>query len=242
VLTIFFDGSAPFICASRNFFDPIRRAIPTSGSTKYRQLFGTSNVLLMTVGRRATTLNIPREIECAGSPHHLTSANVAFKRRAGDVDQQPQDSAYHGFRLKTVLLTYSRLPRDLDDLEFFRRKVDTSEQVRGFFVSQDDKATQIIAGFWEEYFDLRGMWKQIQEIIKREEADGMVKIYVSGVPILFAYFDEALSDTWIYLALTAALMIALLWGYFRTLQGVVIPTFSGLMSVVWGLGSPGSRG
>ena len=35
---------------------------------------------------------------------------------------------------------------------------------------------------------------------------------------------------------------ALLWFYFRSLQGVVIPTFSGLMSAVWGLGFAGLCG
>ena len=35
------------------------------------------------------------------------------------------------------------------------------------------------------------MWKKIQEIVAREEADGKVKIYVSGPPMLFAYFNEA---------------------------------------------------
>ncbi len=41
---------------------------------------------------------------------------------------------------------------------------------------------------------------------------------------------------------TGVAMIALLWFYFRTLQGVIIPTFSGLMSAVWGLGFAGVCG
>ena len=38
------------------------------------------------------------------------------------------------------------------------------------------------------------MWKKVQEIVAREEAGGKVKIYVSGPPILFAYFNEAMRD------------------------------------------------
>ena len=38
------------------------------------------------------------------------------------------------------------------------------------------------------------------------------------------------------------MMIALLWFYFRTMQGVVIPTFSALLSAVWGLGFAGLFG
>jgi predicted RND superfamily exporter protein len=147
-----------------------------------------------------------------------------------------------GAGLKTVPLTYPRLPRDEEDLEFFRRKVDTTEGVRGFFVSNDDRATQIVAGFWEEYIDLAGMWAHIEEIIEREEADGKVKIYVSGPPVLFAYFQQALDTMGFYLALTGAAIILLLWFYFRTIQGVVIPVFSALMSAVWGLGFAGLCG
>jgi predicted RND superfamily exporter protein len=147
-----------------------------------------------------------------------------------------------GAGLKTVPLTYPRLPEDAEDLEFFRRKVDTTEAVRGFLVSEDDKATQIVAGFWEEYFDLDTMWAKVQDIIVREEASGKVRIYASGPPILFAYFSEAMGTMVYFLAGTGLMMVALLWFYFRTVQGVVIPTFSALLSAVWGLGFAGMFG
>jgi uncharacterized protein len=249
VATVFFVWFSIFhLRIYTNFFDLYPPRHPyIEVYQKYRKMFGTSNVLLMTIEAQGDqTLFTDPEIIAK-----VDRITVELLHSVSGVNGEQVMSITHpklkttlttGSGLKTVPLTYPRLPRDKEDLEFFRRKVDTTPQVRGFFVSNDDKATQIIAGFWEEYFDLRGMWKQIQEIIKREEADGKVKIYVSGVPILFAYFQEALSDTWVYLALTAALMIALLWGYFRTIQGVVIPTFSGLMSAVWGLGFAGIAG
>ena len=87
-----------------------------------------------------------------------------------------------GSGIKVVPLSYPRIPQDKEDLEFLRQKIYTTEGVRGLFVSNDDKATLITAGFWEEYFDLAGMWKKVQEIVKREEADGKVKIHVAGLP------------------------------------------------------------
>jgi predicted RND superfamily exporter protein len=147
-----------------------------------------------------------------------------------------------GAGLKTVPLTYPRLPEDKEDLEFFRRKIDTTQGVRGFLVSDDDRATQIVAGFWEEYFDLRTMWKKVQEIAEREEAAGKVKIYLCGPPVLFAYFNEALGTMGYFLGGTGLMMVALLWFYFRTVQGVVIPVFSALLSAVWGLGFAGLFG
>ena len=149
-------------------------------------MFGTSNVLLMTVeAKNGTIFDDPEIIK------KVDRITIDLLREVPGVNGEQVMSITHpkikttlttGAGLKTVPLTYPRLPEDKEDLEFFRRKVDTTEGVRGFFVSQDDKATQIIAGFWEEYFDLATMWKKVQEIVEREEAGGKVKIYVSGPP------------------------------------------------------------
>ncbi len=214
--------------------------------TKYRNTFGTSNVLLMTV--EATDGDVFGDPEIIKKVDRIT---VDLLQKVPGVNGEQVISITHpklkttiatGAGIKTVPLTYPRLPRDHEELEFFRRKIDTTEGVRGFFVSNDDKATQIVAGFWEEYIDLAGMWKQVQEIVAREEADGKVKIYVSGPPVLFAYFHAELQKMWWYLAATGAAIVALLWFYFRTFQGVWIPVFSGLMSAVWGLGFAGLCG
>lgn len=213
---------------------------------KYRKMFGTSNVLLMTIeAKNGEIFDDPDVIKT------VDRITIDLLREVPGVNGEQVMSITHpkikttlttGAGLKTVPLTYPRLPEDKEDLEFFRRKVDTTEGVRGFLVSQDGRATQIIAGFWEEYFDLATMWKKVQEIIAREEAGGKVKIYVSGPPILFAYFNEAMGTMGFFLGGTGLMMIALLWFYFRTIQGVVIPTFSALLSAVWGLGFAGLFG
>jgi len=214
--------------------------------TKYRHIFGTSNVLLMTV--EAVNGDIFSDTEILEKIDRIT---VDLLQKVPGVNGEQVISITHpklkttiatGAGIKTVPLTYPRLPQDKEELEFFRRKIDSTEGIRGFFVSNDDKATQIVAGFWEEYIDLAGMWSQIQEIVAREEADGKVKIYVSGPPVLFAYFHEELTKMWVYLAATGAAIVLLLWFYFRTFQGVWIPVFSGLMSAVWGLGFAGLSG
>jgi predicted RND superfamily exporter protein len=214
--------------------------------TKYRKLFGTSNVLMMVVEVQKGTLFDDPEIL-----QKVDRITVELLQKVPGVNGEQVMSLTHpklkttltsGSGIKVVPLTYPRLPQDKEELEFFRRKAYTTEGVRGLFLSNDDKATLIMAGFWEEYFDLAGMWKRIQEIQEREEADGKVKIWVSGTPVLFAYFQEALGSMGYVLGLTGLAMVGLLWFYFRTLQGVVIPTFSGLMSAVWGLGFAGLCG
>ena len=214
--------------------------------TKYRSMFGTANALVMVVEvKHGTIFDNPETIA------KVNRITLDLLHNVPGVNGEQVISITHpklkttltsGSGIKVVPLMYPRLPQDKSDLEFLRQKIYTTEGVRGFFVSPDDKATLISAGFWEEYFDLNAMWTKIQEIVKREEADGTVKIYVAGPPVLYAYFNQAVSKMgWVFLA-TGLAMTGLLWFYFRSLQGLVIPTFSGLMSAIWGLGFAGLCG
>ncbi len=247
-LSVFFAVSAAtHLIIFTNFFDLYPSGHPyIQVYQKYRKLFGTSNVLLMTV--EAKNGDIFGDPEVVKTVDRIT---LDLLRSVPGVNGDQVLSITHpkvkttlttSAGLKTVPLTYPRLPEDREDLEFLRRKVDSTEGVRGFLVSDDDRATQILAGFWEEYFDLADMWQRVQAIIAREEAGGKVKIYVSGPPILFAYFSQAMATTGWFLALTTVALVVLLWSYFRTVQGVLIPLFSAVLSAVWGLGFAGLLG
>jgi uncharacterized protein len=230
-----------------NFFDLYPPSHPyIQMYTKYRSMFGTSNVLLMAVEVRDGTLftdpAIVQKVDRITLDLLHNVPGVNGEQVISITHPKLKTTLTSGSGIKVVPLTYPRIPRDQEDLEFFRQKIYTTQDVRGLFVSYDDKATLITAGFWEEYFDLGGMWQKVQEIVAREEADGKVKIYVAGPPILYAYFNQALTSMGYVLAVTAIAVMALLWFYFRTVQGVVIPAFSGLMSAVWGLGFAGLCG
>jgi predicted RND superfamily exporter protein len=230
-----------------NFFDLYPPGHPyIQVYTKYRSLFGSSNQLVMAVEvQHGTLFDDPAIVQKVDRItldllHNVPGVNG--EQVLSITHPKLKTTLTSGSGIKVVPLIYPRIPQDKEDLEFLRQKIYTTEGVRGLFVSNDDKATLIIAGFWEEYFDLAGMWKKVQEIVKREEADGKVKIHVAGFPILYAYFMEAQASMGYLLGATALAVMALLWFYFRTLQGVVIPAFSGLMSAIWGLGFAGLCG
>jgi predicted RND superfamily exporter protein len=213
--------------------------------TKYRHMFGTANVVQVVVEVQDGDLFTDAE-----TIHKVDRITLAFLHDIPGVNPEQVISITHpkvktaltaGSGIKVVPLTYPRLPETKEDLEFLRQKVYTTEGVRGLLVSPDDKATQIVAGFWEEYFDLVAMWSKIQEIVHREE-DARTKIYVTGFPVLYAYFMTMLpSMKWVMLA-SIATMIAILWYEFQSWQGVWIPVFSGVLSAIWGLGFGGLCG
>ena len=197
--------------------------------TKYREMFGTANVVLITLEVKDGDLFTRPE-----TIRKVDRITLDLLRNVPGVNGEQVMSITHP-KLKTVLtassgiqvvpLIYPRLPQDAEDLAFLRQKVYATEGVRGFFVSPDDKATLIVAGFWEESFDLGGMWRRIGEIVHREEDDN-TKIYVTGFPVLYAYVltlvlqhhpNRSLSDLFPKTALVSPWLLFLtFWSLRRT--------------------------
>ena len=227
--------------------------------TKYRSMFGTANVLQIVVEKpNGTIFDDPSTFK------KVDDITVKLLHDVPGVNGEQVLSVTHpklktaltaGTGIKVVPLTYPRIPENKEDLEFMKIKVYSTENVRGLFVSPDDKATMIVAGFWEEYFDLEGMLKQVNDIIAKEQVvdakggcDGLAnpkdctKIYVTGFPILYAYFLSMKQPMMWVLFASIGTMILILWFEFRSWQGVVIPIVSGGLSAVWGLGFGGLCG
>src|SRR5215831_7266801 len=229
-----------------NFFDLYPPGHPyIKLYTQYRSMFGTANTLLLVVEvKNGTIFDDPETVQ------KVDRITVALLHDIPGVNGDQVFAITHpkikttltaGSGIKVVPLMYPRVPETKEDLEFLKMKVYTTEGVKGLFVSDDDKATLIVAGFWEEYFDLPTMWAKIQEIVHQEE-DANTRIYVTGFPILYAYFLEIMPKMVNVLAASIVMILLILWIEFRSWQGVVIPAFSGALSAIWGLGFGGLWG
>src|SRR5262252_2407235 len=212
---------------------------------QYRTMFGTANTLILVVEvQNGTIFDDPATVQ------KVERLTLALLHDIPGVNGEQVLSITHpklkttltaGSGIKVVPLMYPRVPENKEDLEFLKLKVYTTEGVHGVYVSDDDKSTRIVAGFWEEYFDLPTMWAKIQKIVQ-EESDANTKIYVSGPPILYAYFLEIMPKMVNVLAASIVMILLILWIEFRSWQGVVIPAFSGALSAIWGLGFGGLWG
>src|SRR5947208_1589883 len=229
-----------------NFFDLYPKNHPYIRLyQQYRSMFGTANTVLIVVEvKNGTIFDDPETVQ------KVDRITLALLHDIPGVNGEQVLSITHpkvkttltaGSGIKVVPLMYPRVPETKDDLDFLKLKVYSTEGVHGLFVSEDDKATQIIAGFWEEYFDLPTMWAKIQDIVRRE-SDANTRIYVTGIPILFAYFMEIMPQMTGVLGASIVMILLILWVEFRSWQGVVIPAFSGLLSAIWGLGFGGLWG
>ena len=89
--------------------------------------------------------------------------------------------------------------------------------------------------------ELRGYQaiKERVESIVEAERDATVRIYQSGISINLAWL-EIYSERMAYLFFGAlAVIMAVLYLSFRSLQGMLVPILTALMSVIWGLGVMG---
>ena len=147
-----------------------------------------------------------------------------------------------GSGIKVVPLMYPRVPENKEDLEFLKLKVYTTEGVHGLFVSEDDKATQIIAGFWEEYFDLADDVARSSRRSSRRESDANTDDLRHRHADALRLLPQIMPKMVNVLAASIVMILLILWVEFRSWQGVVIPAFSGTLSAIWGLGFGGLFG
>src|SRR5262245_23236125 len=212
---------------------------------QYRNMFGTAfQVQVVVEVKKGTIFDDPATVQ------KVDRITLALLHDIQGVNPEQVISITHpklkttmtaGSGIKVVPLMYPRVPENKEDLEILRQRVYTTENVHGAFVSDDDKATQIRAGFWEEYFDVQSMYKKLQEIVRKESDDNTI-VYVTGMPMLFGYFQQIMPQMVNVLAASFVMILLILWIEFRSWQGVVIPAFSGTLSAIWGLGFGGLWG
>jgi hypothetical protein len=204
---------------------------------QYRIMFGTANVLSMAVEVKKGDIY---NAETLKKIDRLTRDILAIK----GVNSYQVISITHP-KLKNITvgsmgvdvrpLTWPRFPETTDELMRFKEKIYSNEGIRGIYVSPNDKATLIQAGFWEEGVDLNNLYKEMMKLKEREE-DSNHRIYITGYPMLYAWITHYKPELYMIFFVTLVVMTALLWWYFRSFMGIFIPLISAIISAIWGLG------
>ena len=204
---------------------------------QYRAMFGSANVLVCAVEAKNGTIyttetmakidRITKYLLNIPGCDALQVISITHPKL-----KNVQVSAW-GITMEPVM--YPGLPADQAGLDRMRNNVYTNEGIRGFFVSPDDKTAAIFAGFWEEGLDPLVLHQRLEEL-KAAEGDDNTRIYFSGYPVLYGYIYALAPQLYLAFAMTFLVTLALLYYYFRSWQGIIIPLISGFLSAVWGLG------
>jgi predicted RND superfamily exporter protein len=143
--------------------------------------------------------------------------------------------------IRSLPLFHPGPPKEPKDAASIKKAVYTNDGILDFFVSRDNKMTLIFVGFWESGLNLPKMTERLFAL-QQQETDANHIIHMTGYPILFCWIFQYGKVVLLITGLTLLAIMLLLWFYFRTLQGVLIPLFSGVLSTFWALGFAGLLG
>src|SRR5262249_30776199 len=127
------------------------------------------------------------------------------------------------------------VPKTMEDAQRVKFAVYSTKGIRGIYVSEDDTAALVTAGFWEEELDFNYLHERITTLKQQLEDDNHT-VYVAGFPWLYTSIQRYVPEVGEVFVVTVAALTFLLWNYFRTWPWVLVPIFSGIRSIVLALG------
>jgi predicted RND superfamily exporter protein len=135
--------------------------------------------------------------------------------------------------IKTVM--FPELPKTEEEIEELKWSIYGNDMVYGPLVSYDTKKALISADFFDDEVEYALVFNKFQEL-RGEIEDENTILSIAGTPMHYGFVWYHSRDVVQILALTVLTIIVALFLYFRSIQGVVIPFVSGIVSGIWGLG------
>jgi uncharacterized protein len=145
-----------------------------------------------------------------------------------------------GMKITRIMET---LPTTEEEFRLLRERVTRNEIIDRLLVSGDGKMTTIIVdcGLVTKAGGFTGIFDRLNEIIEPEKDEHTI-FRLAGTPINLYWMTEY-SGRMKYVFPIALIVIGLLLFYaFRTIQGLVIPLSTAILSVVWSLAILGVSG
>src|SRR6266849_2760910 len=238
VITLFLAHNLSQTKIQMNFLDFYPPGHPyTQLAKKHARMFGSANVLVVEVEVKDGDIF---NVETLNKINRLT---IALMETPGVNPWQVLSIAHPKVRnvtittsgVKVLPLFFPGPPKEPKDAARIKKAVYTNDGILDFYVSRDNKAALITAGFWESGLDFARMRERLMRL-QVQETDANTEIHMTGFPMLFCWIFGYKEWIFYITALTVLSIVALMWFYFRTIQGVLIPLFSGTLSTVWALG------
>ena len=173
-----------------------------------------------------------------------------YKKIADDIYYRPDTYRYlsqslvlrktkaitgHGGSVEIRSVLWPDLPDTEEEMQTFRRVVNS--QYRGFLVSNDQSSAMIIADFKDDadFEKVLGFFDDMRANME----DETLSINVVGRPILLGKIYRSLDSVYRILILSFLIVAVILFLYFRTWVGVLVPLLSASFATIWGLGVMG---
>src|SRR4029450_8394523 len=203
----------------------------------FRRMFGSANVLTAILEVKNGDIYNPTTLQ------KLDQMTRWMTETKGVVPYQIASIAHPKMKSITTVegaiqireVFYPGVPKTQADADRVKFAVYSTKGIRGIYVSEDDTAALVNAGFWEEDLDVDYLWHRMNDLKSQVEDDNHT-VYFTGCPWLQTSILRYVPEVRQVFLVTCAALTFLLWNYFRSWPGVWVPMFSGFLSCIWALG------
>jgi uncharacterized protein len=145
-----------------------------------------------------------------------------------------------GMEVRPMMETIPETPEELAKL---KESIASMPIYVNALVSPDGKAAAIIADFKQDATipNFIAMLAEMRQIVDRER-DDTVTIHLGGTPAIGEAADVQFTKMPIFFAIALLVIMAIQYWSFRSLQGMLLPVVTGILSVAWSLGAMATLG
>ena len=123
------------------------------------------------------------------------------------------------------------VPKAPADIAKFKRLL--LQQFGGYYVSADQKSLLISADF-KEGSNFKDVYQFLEQVRQQYEGKGL-SIAMVGRPVLLGFVDTVLPTVLVIFGISVLAIAGILWIYFRSILGVLVPIGVSLAVTIWGL-------
>ena len=174
--------------------------------------------------------NLTREIDLAPSVDHDQILSLASEKA------RYSEATPYGVDVKPMM--EDTVPKTAEQLKDFRSRIDRSNNVRKYLISDDETATLITATFIEFSLNYGTTFKFVQDLVLKNR-DATHMIYAAGQPMLTGWVYLYQKQMLMIFGITAGLLVASLALYMQNIPGVITPITVSIVGAIWGFGLTG---
>ncbi|MBM4310190.1 MAG: hypothetical protein FJ119_04490 [Deltaproteobacteria bacterium] len=132
-------------------------------------------------------------------------------------------------------IMFPDVPTTPEGLHELRQTVYGSPMAYPVLVSLDSKKTLIMVDYFQEQIDYRELFKYFIAL-RNEFEDENIIVNIAGEPMHLGYVDNYVMDVLKILGITVIAMMIMLYIFFRSIRGMVLPILAAAVSAIFGLG------
>jgi predicted RND superfamily exporter protein len=132
------------------------------------------------------------------------------------------------------------VPQTPEEMKRLKEDIASMPMYINALVSPDGKAAAVVADFKQDATtpNFISLNKDLHAILEREK-DAEIDLYIGGLPMVGEAADLEFLKMPIYFGIALIVIMAVQYWSFRSLQGMLLPLLTGILSVVWSLGLMG---